>query len=180
MPQIYYTYLDSPVGDFLIAGTERALAFTGFTTGHQQREPHPDWREDAAPLHYALPQFEAYFDGAPVAFDIPFAPSGTPFQLRVWQALRGIRYGQTATYGDIARALGNPGASRAVGAANGANHLPIVVPCHRIIGTDGSLTGFGGGVETKRALLRLEGVMLRNDQPGLFDMLEPEGKGRPI
>ncbi|MBK9168153.1 MAG: methylated-DNA--[protein]-cysteine S-methyltransferase [Bryobacterales bacterium] len=104
----------------------------------------------------ALRQLHAYFAGELHEFDLPLAPEGTPFQRRVWEALRAIPYGETRSYGDIAKAIGAPKASRAVGAANGRNPIPVVVPCHRVIGADGSLTGFGGGLAIKRTLLDLE------------------------
>ena len=100
---------------------------------------------------------QQFFDGARREFDLPLHPLGTPFQLQVWNALRGIAYGTTISYAELAARIGNPAARRAVGAANGRNPLPIVVPCHRVIGRDGSLVGFGGGLEVKRALLALEG-----------------------
>ena len=103
-------------------------------------------------------QLDAYFGGTLRRFDIPLAPRGTEFQLAVWEALTHIPYGETITYSDLAIRIGNPAAVRAVGAANGANPIPIVVPCHRVIGADGSLTGFGGGLPAKRALLELEGA----------------------
>lgn len=159
-PDCFYCYLPSPVGDFLIAGTDETLAFTGFTSGYQQRTPDSDWIQDASPLTYAVEPLQAYFDGESVDFKIPLGPVGTPFQQQVWTALQAIPHGSTCSYGDIAIAIGRPGASRAVGAANHANHLPIVIPCHRVIGADGSLTGFGGGLETKAVLLRLEGCVL--------------------
>jgi methylated-DNA-[protein]-cysteine S-methyltransferase len=168
MAQTYYTHIDSPVGDFLIAGTPDALAFTAFSTGHQQRPPEPDWTNDAGPLDYAIAPFQAYFAGDAADFNIPLAIHGTPFQCAVWDALRTVKYGQTASYGDIARLIDNPDASQAVGAANAANHLPIIIPCHRIIGSDGSLTGFGGGLGTKRRLLELEGASLPSEQMQLF------------
>lgn len=153
---MYYTYLHSPIGLFLLAGNGETLSYTSFSSGHQQRRPQPDWREDAAPFKTAIEQFTAYFEGQPITFDLRLTPKGTSFQLEVWQALQEIPFGQTRSYGDIARWLGKPGASRAVGAANAANHLPIVIPCHRVIGADGGLTGFGGGLDTKRRLLELE------------------------
>jgi len=106
-------------------------------------------------------QLGAYFAGERESFDIPLKPAGTPFQLRVWSALRDIPFGETRTYGQLASAIGDPSAMRAVGAANGRNTIAIVVPCHRVIGADGSLTGFGGGIERKKFLLRLEGRELR-------------------
>ncbi len=168
MTQIFYCYLFGPVGDFLVAGTDTSLHYTGFTSGHQQREPSAEWRRDTAPLSYAIPQFEAYFNGEPIDFDIPLSVQGTPFQQDVWRELQKVGFGQTASYGNIATRLGNPGASRAVGAANRANHLPIIIPCHRIIGADQSLTGFGGGLEAKLTLLRLEGAKIPTAQPDLF------------
>jgi len=108
-------------------------------------------------LQRAREQLEAYFEGRLRAFDLPLAPAGTAFQRQVWAALATIPWGQTRSYGELAAAIGRPGSARAVGAANGRNPLPIVVPCHRVIGADGSLTGFGGGLPAKRHLLQLEG-----------------------
>jgi methylated-DNA-[protein]-cysteine S-methyltransferase len=108
----------------------------------------------------AIGQLREYFAGSRETFSAPLRPAGTPFQLSVWRALEEIPYGHTRTYRDIACMLGRPTATRAVGAANGQNPLPIFVPCHRVIGSNGSLTGFGGGLDVKLALLRLEGVLL--------------------
>ena len=107
-------------------------------------------------LAVAACQLDAYFDGRLATFDLPLAPIGTPFQHRVWSALRDIPFGETRSYGQLAKAIGKPSAMRAVGAANGRNPIAIVVPCHRVIGADGSLTGFGGGIERKKFLLSLE------------------------
>jgi O-6-methylguanine DNA methyltransferase len=129
-------------------------------------ETPPDWPGDAkrSPgeplLADAIKQLCEYFDGARETFTVPRRPTGTPFQRSVWRALEEIPYGHTRTYRDIACLLGRPTATRAVGAANGQNPLPIFVPCHRVIGSNGSLTGFGGGLAVKLALLRLEGVLL--------------------
>ena len=112
----------------------------------------------AGVLAEAADQLAAYFAGRLRRFDLPLAPEGTPFQREVWDLLREIPYGVTWTYGQAAGRLGRPKSSRAVGAANGANPIPIVLPCHRVIGADGGLTGYGGGVDRKRALLELEGV----------------------
>ncbi len=158
MTTVYFTQLSSPVGDFLVAGTETELHFTGFSIGHQQRPPKPEWKNDSVPIRYALEPLSAYFDGEAIEFEIPLLLNGTSFQCDVWRALQSVRYGQTASYSEIAAKVGRPAASRAVGAANHANCLPIVIPCHRIIGADGSLTGFGGGLDTKARLLELEGV----------------------
>lgn len=168
MVQIYYDYISGPVGQFLIAGTETALHFTGFTTEYQQRPPKDDWKRDNVPLRYAIPAFEAYFAGEFIEFNVPIAPKGTSFQMEVWQALQAIPYGQTASYGDIAKKLGKPGASRAVGGANNKNHLPVIIPCHRIIGADGSMTGFGSGIEAKIKLLKLEGHETEPNQLSLL------------
>ena len=113
---------------------------------------------DAKPFATVIAQLDEYFAGARRKFDLPLAPRGTPFQLKVWRELRKIPYGRTITYATLARRAGNEAACRAVGAANGRNPLPIVVPCHRVLGSDGSLTGFGGGIDAKRALLQLEGA----------------------
>ncbi len=153
-----YTLMDSPVGRLLLAGDGDGLGLISFPGGSKARSPEPGWRADPAPFRAAIDQLTAYFAGTVTDFDLRLAPRGTPFQLRVWQALRAIPYGETISYGELARRVGRPEAARAVGAANGANPLPIVVPCHRVIGANGKLTGFGGGLETKAALLALEGA----------------------
>lgn len=167
--QVYYTQLPSPVGDFLIAGTEDTICRTAFCAKPQENILHESWRLDAAPLKYAMDQFNAYFAGELTEFTLAHDMSGTTFQISVWEALKQIRYGTTASYGDIARAIDNPQAQQAVGAANGANPLPILVPCHRIIGTNGSMTGFGGGIDIKQKLLHLEGITTDYNQLGLFE-----------
>ena len=121
--------------------------------------------DDHAVLQQAADQFAEYFAGRRTSFDLPLAPSGTEFQLEAWQALRSIPYGETRTYGQQAAHIGRPSAARAVGAANGANPLSIVVPCHRVVGVDGSLTGFAGGIDAKRYLLDLE-AGARPESPG--------------
>lgn len=115
-------------------------------------------RADPGPFAAAVAQLDAYFAGARIRFDLPLAPGGTVFQRRVWELLRAIPYGTTVSYSELARRAGNPAACRAVGAANGRNPLPIVVPCHRVVGSNGSLIGYAGGLAAKRALLALEGV----------------------
>jgi methylated-DNA-[protein]-cysteine S-methyltransferase len=149
---------DSPIGPLTLVSDGDCLVglhFAGwaplFTTVR---------RSDEVLLETAR-QLGAYFAGQLESFDIPLKPAGTPFQLRVWSALRDIPFGETRTYGQLASAIGDPSAMRAVGAANGRNPIAIVVPCHRVIGADGSLTGFGGGIERKKFLLRLEGRELR-------------------
>jgi len=153
---IVYTHVESPVGPLLLSANERGLHGIHFAVRGRAAKPEADWVEDAAPLREAARQLERYFAGRLREFDLPLVPEGTPFQLEVWRALRRIPYGKTISYGELARRVGRPAASRAVGAANGRNPLPIVVPCHRVIGADGSLTGFGGGVGIKQALLELE------------------------
>lgn len=154
---MYYCHHDSPVGRLLLAGDGHALHRIGFPAGKGTIRPGRDWTADAAPFCEARAQLDAYFAGRRRIFAVPVALQGTRFQVAVWEALAAIPYGRTTSYGALARALGRPGASRAVGAANGANPLPIVLPCHRVIGANGALTGFGGGLATKIALLRLEG-----------------------
>lgn len=114
-------------------------------------------------------QMQDYFRGLRKEFDLPIMPLGSPFQLRVWEAIRALSYGETASYLHLSRSLGNEKALRAVAAANGANALAIIIPCHRIIGSDGSLTGYAGGLEAKRALLQLESAKIISNQPTLFD-----------
>jgi methylated-DNA-[protein]-cysteine S-methyltransferase len=153
---MYYCYLDTPIGELLLAGEDDALAMIGFPKGSMRREPEPDWIFNERPLANARKQLREYFDGDRREFDLPLKLSGTEFQVSVLEALLGIPYGETTSYGEIARRIGRPKAVRAVGAANGRNPIPIVVPCHRVIGSTGDLTGFGGGLDTKEALLRLE------------------------
>ena len=153
---MYYTHMASPIGRLLLAGDADGLKLIRFPEESRLRGPAPDWRADKGPFDAALDQLGAYFSGARTEFELTLAPQGTPFQRAVWDALCAIPYGETRSYGEIAGAIGRPTASRAVGAANGSNPLPIVVPCHRVIGATGKLTGFGGGLETKAALLALE------------------------
>jgi methylated-DNA-[protein]-cysteine S-methyltransferase len=144
--------LDSPLGPLTLVARDGALAMVslpGFSALESAHDPV---------LDEAARQLDAYFAGKRRSFDLPLKASGTDWQKRVWNALCAIPFGETATYGDIARALGQPTATRAVGAANGRNPIPIVVPCHRVIGADGTLTGYGGGLPTKRWLLAHEGA----------------------
>lgn len=153
---MYYCYFDTPIGELLLAGDDAALAMIGFPEGKMRREPEPDWIYNEKPFGEAIRQLAEYFAGERQEFDLPLRLNGTEFQLLVLEELRRIPYGQTTSYGDIAARIGRPRAVRAVGAANGRNPIPIVVPCHRVIGAGGDLTGFGGGLDTKEALLRLE------------------------
>jgi methylated-DNA-[protein]-cysteine S-methyltransferase len=149
----YWTTIHSPVGELLLTSDDSALTrllFSPFTLD-------PTWSaERSAVLDETVTQLAAYFAGERTDFDLPLAPAGTPFQLRVWEALREIAYATTINYGQLALRVGNVKASRAVGLANGRNPISIVVPCHRVIGANGSLTGYGGGLDRKRTLLDLE------------------------
>ena len=151
-----YTYAATPLGDLLLAGAAGVVETISFPSGQKALQPNATWerRDDAFPQ--AKEQLAEYFAGRRCEFGFPIQPSGTRFQLQVLNALQRIPYGETRSYADIAEALGRPNAVRAVGAANGRNPLPIVIPCHRVIGKNGSLTGFGGGLDAKRFLLALE------------------------
>jgi methylated-DNA-[protein]-cysteine S-methyltransferase len=151
-----YTYMESPVGRLLLAGDDDGLRLIGFAEGKDAPQPKSDWRYHTEPLQKAVGQLEAYFSGRLQDFDLRLNMQGTPFQLVVWRALQDIPYGQTISYGELARRIGNPKASRAVGLANGSNPVPIIVPCHRVIGSNGKLTGYGGGLCHKETLLDLE------------------------
>ncbi len=151
-----YTWMDSPVGRLLIAGDEAGLRQVLFAEGRAEVRPRPEWRDDAGAFTEAVRQLRAYFEGGLRRFDLPLAPEGTPFQLRVWRELLNIPYGETISYGELARRIGKPKGSRAVGLANGANPISIVIPCHRVIGSNGKLTGYGGGLKNKEWLLALE------------------------
>jgi methylated-DNA-[protein]-cysteine S-methyltransferase len=153
---MYYCYLDTPIGELLLAGDDDALSLVSFPEGSMRRDPAPDWIYNEKPFVAARRQLTEYFAGERREFDLPLKLSGTEFQMSVLEALQQIPYGETTSYADIAERVGRPKAMRAVGAANGRNPIPIIVPCHRVIGSHGELTGFGGGLDTKEALLRLE------------------------
>jgi methylated-DNA-[protein]-cysteine S-methyltransferase len=146
-----YDTIDSPLGELLLAGDGHALSAV-----HMDGSPDPGWRRDPGALREPAEQLRAYFAGELREFDLPLAPQGTPFQREVWDALREIPYGGTISYAELAAAVGRPDAARAVGAANGRNPIAIVIPCHRVIGASGALTGYGGGLRRKRLLLDLE------------------------
>jgi methylated-DNA-[protein]-cysteine S-methyltransferase len=151
-----FTVLESPVGE-LLASADAVGRVTGLHfDGHRTPTPEPGWVRDERALAPLRRQLEEYFAGERREFELELAPTGTPFQLSVWHALRAIPYGETASYGEIAVAVGQPGAARAVGGANNHNPIAIVVPCHRVIGASGSLTGYGGGLPRKQQLLALE------------------------
>jgi methylated-DNA-[protein]-cysteine S-methyltransferase len=152
---IHYRTIDSPIGLLTLAGRDSVL--TNLRMVDQTYEPsHADWSHDPAEFSDAVEQLNAYFAGKLTDFDIEFDLRGTEFQQRVWKALLTIPYGETRSYGEIAEQIGAPGSARAVGLANGHNPIAIVVPCHRVIGANGSLTGYGGGLDRKRTLLELE------------------------
>lgn len=164
---IWYDYLPTPIGRLLLAADAQGLREVWFETGKHRKTPDPTWQHEPAKLHFARTQLEQYFAGERTRFDLPLHPLGTTFQVAVWKALAKIPYGSTVSYGELAQRIGQPQAVRAVGAANGRNPLPIVLPCHRVIGADGSLTGFGGGLPTKRFLLAMEDRVARGDLFGL-------------
>lgn len=155
MTTIRFDFIDSPIGTLNAAADESGLRWLLFP--QNRHEPvREGWQRDTASFAELRRQLAAYFAGELHDFDLPLAPQGTPFQQSAWAALRTIPYGETRSYRDQAVAIGNPKAVRAVGLANGRNPLPIVIPCHRVIGANGSMTGFGGGIDTKRFLLDLE------------------------
>ena len=156
MTSLQYRTVDSPVGPLTLAGVGSTLMH--LRMADQSHEPdRSSWQAgDARAFDDVVEQLEAYFAGSLTEFDVDLRLAGTDFQRRVWTALRTIPYGQTRSYGEIAAQVGSPGASRAVGLANGRNPIGIIVPCHRVIGSTGGLTGYGGGIDRKRTLLALE------------------------
>jgi len=153
---LFYTYLESPIGRLLLAGDQTSLHFLSFPGGHKAFGPQSVWTLSDVHFDSVKKQLSSYFSGSLKVFDLPLTLHGTEFQKQVWALLKGIPFGATRTYGGLAKNLGTPKASRAVGAANGANPIPIIIPCHRVVGSTGKLTGFGGGIDTKRYLLNLE------------------------
>lgn len=156
-----YTTIESPVGPLLLAADDGGLRFISFAGKKRAVRPRREWTENAKPFGEVTRQLRAYFRGELTEFDVPLNLKGTEFQLCVWKSLLKIPYGETTSYGEIARRLGQPNAMRAVGLANGSNPIPIIVPCHRVIGSNGSLTGYGGGLSVKEKLLALESRQLR-------------------
>lgn len=152
-----HTRIDSPYGTLTLVATDGVLSGL-YMTEQRHRPPEETFgAPDPAPFREVTRQLAAYFAGELTEFDVPLRLDGTPFQRTVWRALQDIPYGETCTYGELAETLGRPGASRAVGLANGKNPIGVIVPCHRVIGAGGSLTGYGGGLDRKRRLLALEG-----------------------
>lgn len=153
---IRYCYIDSPIGKLLLRGRDGIVEELHFPKS--SKKPTIDLgTKDETSFGEVIQQLNEYFQGKRKNFDLQISPSGTPFQEKVWQELQNIPYGQAVSYSFIAEKIGNPKGSRAVGMANNKNPIPIIIPCHRVIGKDGSLTGFGGGLDTKRFLLDLEG-----------------------
>jgi methylated-DNA-[protein]-cysteine S-methyltransferase len=175
----YYCSLSTPVGELLLVSNGQALTQVHLPPHRQTFVPGKDWQRDDVALREACRQLRAYFAGELRAFDLMLAPAGTDFQRRVWAELSRIPFGTTRSYADVARRIGQPTASRAVGSANGRNPLPIIIPCHRVISADGTLGGYGGGLDCKRWLLRHEGVEVRgNELPSLFGWLTaPDPRG---
>jgi methylated-DNA-[protein]-cysteine S-methyltransferase len=155
-----YTTTESPIGELLLVGDGHALHRLDMREGKRPVAIDPAWKRDDGAFAEVSGQLAEYFDGVRRAFNVPLALAGNPFELRVWEELREIPYGHTASYGQIAKRIGEPSAPRAVGLANGRNPIAVIVPCHRVIGSDGSLTGYGGGLERKRLLLDLEAGVL--------------------
>ena len=161
-----YGFLETPIGRLLLARDSAGLRMIHFN-GPAKAGPHvrgrtrpaPGWERHDRAFEDVSTQLTEYFEGRRRAFELPLAPEGTPFQLRVWNALLDILYGETISYGELAARIGDRSASRAVGLANGSNPLPIVIPCHRVIGSNGKLTGYGGGLPIKERLLALEGAL---------------------
>ncbi len=165
---LYCHELVTPIGRLLLAGEADALCRVYFLSGPRPVKRPVDCEPREKPFREVVRQLNVYFSGTLTAFDVPLAIDGTDFQMTVWRALQAIPYGQTRSYGELARRIGRPDASRAVGAANGRNPIPIIIPCHRVVGAGGALTGFGGGLPIKRRLLELERALPILAQPPLF------------
>ncbi|GAA3923979.1 methylated-DNA--[protein]-cysteine S-methyltransferase [Streptomyces gulbargensis] len=168
MPTVQHTVVDSPYEPLTLVAVDGVLSRVHMT-GQRHRPPEETFGEpDPRPFGEVVRQLDAYFAGDLTAFDLPLRLEGTPFQRRVWNELLRIPYGETRTYGQLAEALGTPTASRAVGLANGKNPVSIIVPCHRVIGAGGGLTGYGGGLDRKRRLLAFESGALPAPPDALF------------
>jgi len=158
---LLYTTLESPIGELLLLGDGRALRELYMQDGRRPIAVRSGWERCAGPFASACAQLQEYFEGGRTSFELPLAMNGNPFERRVWRALGDIPYGETTSYGEVARAIGHPSAARAVGVANARNPIAVIVPCHRVIGASGALTGYGGGLERKRLLLELESGQAR-------------------
>ncbi|WP_271408236.1 methylated-DNA--[protein]-cysteine S-methyltransferase [Pseudomonas sp. Q1-7] len=164
---MYFRYHESPTGPLLLAGDDAGLQLL-YMDNAARWHPQADWQPAARQLDEACRQLDRYFEGRLKRFDLRLAPRGTAFQQEVWKALQAIPYGHTTSYGALAERIGRPRSVRAVGTANGANPISIIIPCHRVIGRDGSLTGYAGGLPRKALLLKLEGVNLQPAQDQLL------------
>ncbi|HET6860083.1 MAG TPA: methylated-DNA--[protein]-cysteine S-methyltransferase [Streptomyces sp.] len=163
-----HTLIDSPYGPLTLVATDGTLSAL-YMTEHRHRPPEETFGDrDPGPFGETVRQLDAYFTGELTEFDLPLHLAGTPFQQRVWAQLQQIPYGETWSYGALAERIGNPAASRAVGLANGKNPVSIIVPCHRVIGAAGSLTGYGGGLDRKQRLLAFESGVAADEQEPLF------------
>jgi methylated-DNA-[protein]-cysteine S-methyltransferase len=151
-----YTSIDSPIGPLLVARDDEGICALLLPHGKRPPQPHPDWVRDDAAFDDVRTQLAEYFAGGRTSFELPLHLTGSAFQRRVWQALLEIPHGTTTSYGALADHIGAAGAARAVGLANGQNPIALIVPCHRVIGANGSLTGYGGGLPTKKWLLTHE------------------------
>lgn len=158
---VYYTWMESPLGALLLVADHDGLRKIFFENGRDCARPDHSWKENSQFFKETISQLRGYLAGELEEFDLPLAAEGTSFQVKVWELLCEIGYGETTSYGELARRLGNPNACRAVGLANGANPIPIIIPCHRVIGSNGKLTGYGGGLPIKEKLLALERRQLR-------------------
>lgn len=154
----YYAYVDWPLGRLLMISNGRALTGLWFVDGRRPVQPHADWchDEETPPFLQVRRQLREYWEGQRTTFDLPMLLDGTPYQQRVWAVIASIPFGTTISYRELAERAGASGAARAAGLATGQNPISILVPCHRVVGSDGSLTGYGGGIERKRALLAFE------------------------
>ena len=155
---MYYTTFNTPLCPITLVGDANGLRHLHLDTGHgkKQFECHPDWIFNRDFFRDVEKQIQEYMEGKRDKFEVKIHPEGTDFQQKVWQALQDIPYGALRSYGEIAKAVGNPKAARAVGAANGKNPIPLIIPCHRVVGSDGTMTGFGSGIDIKEKLIQLE------------------------
>jgi len=165
---VYSIHEESPIGPLLLVQGEDGLRGVSMTPHEGRYGIDPGWRRADGPLADAHAQLHAYFAGELQDFELALAPQGTDFQRLVWRGLCEIPYGETISYGELAERIGAPGAARAVGLANGSNPIAVIIPCHRVIGADGSLTGYGGGLDRKRTLLALEGALAVQSLDALF------------
>lgn len=175
----HYALVQTPIGDLVVWGEDHTLSGIGFADSPKSARLDPRWPRDDAAFAAVAEQLQAYFAGQLTRFDLELATGGTQFQRRVWDALRSIPYGETTTYGELAVELGDPRAVRAVGTANGCNPISIVIPCHRVIGSDGSLTGYGGGLPRKQWLLSHERqtVSLEGTPAGIRNRVRGDPRG---